>query len=150
MGASTAPAPLPLFREGSNYWEELARECRRSVDAINAAAANHGLPPDHLIEWSPGRQIRLIRHQCPSTEVALNISFERWGPTISATVTGHEEEDLRFYPEELEVPLARDLDEGVVAIFGEGRSLSARELASLLTQNFRRCFPGISLPCGGA
>jgi hypothetical protein len=146
--SSAAPAPLPLFHEGSDYWENLGRECRRLMDSINAAALNHGLPADYLVEWAPGSQIRLVRHRCPSTEVTLSISFERWGPTIHGTVTGHEEEDLRFYPEELEVPLARDPDdEGVIAVLGEGRSLSAREFACFLAQNFRRCFPGMALPC---
>jgi len=146
--SSAAPAPLPLFHEGSDYWENLGRECRRLMDAINAAAMNYGLPADYLVEWAPGTQIHLVRHRCPSTEVSLSISFERWGPTIHGTITGHEEEDLRFYPEELEVPLARDPDdEGVVAVLGEGRSLSAREFACFLAQNFRRCFPGMALPC---
>jgi hypothetical protein len=146
MSAATATALAPLFQEGSTYWEELVRECRRNMDAINSAVMAHGLPPDHLVEWAPGRQIRLVRRRCPSTEVALDISFERWGPTITGTVTGYQEEDMRFYPEEIEVPLARDGDEGIVGIFGEGRSVSARELATMVTQIFRRCFPGISLP----
>jgi hypothetical protein len=149
MSAATSPAPLPLFREGLSFWEELARECRRHTDTINAAALDHGLPEDHLVEWAPGRDISLIRQHIPSTEVKLSLSFERWGPMIHGTIKGHQEEELRFYPEELEVPLGVD-DEGVVAIFGEGRSLSPRELACYLAQNFRRCFPGISLPLPSA
>lgn len=148
MSSATAPAPLPLYQEGLHYWDEFTSECRRLIQAINSAALDRGLAPDQLIEWSPGSQVRLVRHKCPSTEVTLNISFERWGPAINASITGHEEEDLRFYPEELEVPLARDPDDdGVVAVLGEGRSLTAREFACLIAQNFRRCFPGIALPC---
>jgi hypothetical protein len=146
MSAATATALAPLFQEGSNYWEELVRECKRNMEAINSAAVAHGLPTDHLLEWGAGRQIRLIRRRCPSTEVTLDISFERWGPNITGTVTGYQEEDMRFYPQEIEVPLVRDADEGIVGILNEGRSLSAHELACMLTQNFRRCFPGISLP----
>jgi hypothetical protein len=147
MSASaTSPAMLPLFQEGVSFWEELARECKRHADAINTAALNHGLPDDHLVELAPGRDIGLIRHHFPSTEIKLSLSFERWGPMITGTIKGQQEDDLRFYPEELEVPLAKDLDEGVVAIFDEGRSLSPREFACYLAQNFRRCFPGISLP----
>ncbi|HEY3940386.1 MAG TPA: hypothetical protein VGL97_23365 [Bryobacteraceae bacterium] len=146
MSAATSPATVPLFREGLSFWEELARECKRHADAINTAALDHGLADDHLVECAPGRDIGLIRQHLPSTEIKLSLSFEHWGPMINGTIKGHQEEDLRFYPEELEVPLAVDPDEGVVAILGEGKSLSPRELACYLAQNFRRCFPGISLP----
>jgi hypothetical protein len=146
MSAAASPAPLPLFREGLSFWEELARECKRHADAINTAALDHGLPDDYLVELAPGRDIGLIRQHIPSTEIKLSLSFERWGPMIHGTIKGQQEEELRFYPEELEVPLGTDVDEGVVAIFGEGRSLSPREFACYLAQNFRRCFPGISLP----
>jgi hypothetical protein len=145
MSAAT-PALLPLFQEGESFWEELVRECKRHTEAINAAASEHGLPPACVVEWSSSREIGLIREQLPSTEIKLGLCFETWGPKISATIRGQQAEELRFYPEELEVQLGRDPDQGVVAIFDEGRSLSPRQLASYLAQNFRRCFPGISLP----
>ncbi len=146
MSAAVAPAPLPLLHEGLAYWEELVTECKRQMNAINAAAMDHGLSAADLIEWIPGRNLGMIRKQTPSTEITLNLSFKRWGPVISGEIRGHQEEDHRFYPEELEVPLGVDED-GPVAIFDEGRSLSPHEFAVYLAQRFRRCFPDISLPC---
>jgi len=146
MSAATSPAPVPLLQEGLAYWEELVNECKRQMNAINAAAMDHGLVAEHLIEWIPGRPLDMIRRQTPSTEIKLNLSFERWGPVISGAIKGHQQEDLRFYPEELEVPLGRD-EECTVAIFDEGRSLSPREFAGYIAQRFRRCFPDLSLPC---
>jgi hypothetical protein len=146
MSAAT-PAPLPMYQEGLAYWEELTQHCRRHVEAINAAVSECGVRGDCLVQWIPGRAIRMNRQQFPSTEIQINIDFERWGPCIRGTIHGHQEEDLRFYPEEFEFLLSRDLDEGVVAICEEGRSMSPREFAKYLAQNFRRCYPGVSLPC---
>jgi hypothetical protein len=72
--------------------------------------------------------------------------FYPWGPMISGTVTGDQADDLKFAPEEFDLVIAKDLDETVVAVINEGRSLRPREVALFLTQNFRRCFPCISLP----
>jgi hypothetical protein len=144
--AATSPAPLPLLQEGLAYWEELVNECERQVNAINAAATEHGLLSEHLIEWIPGRDLGMIRRETPSTEIQLDLLFENWGPVISGAIKGRQQEDVGFYPEELEVPLGQDED-GMVAILGEGKSLSPREFAGYLAQRFRRCFPEISLPC---
>jgi hypothetical protein len=144
--AATSPAPVPMLQEGLAYWEELVTECKRQMNAINAAAMNHGLSSEDLIEWIPGRHLGMIRRETPSTEIKLNLSFENWGPVISGAIKGRQQEDLRFYPEELEVPLGQD-DDGMVAIFEEGKSLSPREFAVYLGQRFRRCFPEIALPC---
>jgi hypothetical protein len=146
MSAATSPAPVPLLEEGLVYWEEFASECRRNMEAINAVALDHGLAVEQLIEWIPGRHIGMLRQQNPSTEIKVSVSFERWGPVVSGTIKGQQQDDLCFYPEELEVPLGRDED-GMVAILGEGRSLSPREFACYLAQRFRRCFPDFSLPC---
>jgi hypothetical protein len=135
-----------MLEEGLAYWEELVNECKRQMNAINAAAINHGLLSEQLIEWIPGHHLGMIRRQTPSTEIKLNLLFESWGPVISGAIQGRQQEDLRFYPEELEVPLGHDED-GTVAIFGEGRSLSPREFAGYLGQCFRRCFPEFALPC---
>jgi hypothetical protein len=100
------------------------------------------------VEWAATRgAIHVVRKWYPSTEIEINLNFERWGPVIKTLVTGHQHEDLRFYPEEQEILLARDLDGKVVAVLGEGRSYSPRELACYLAQNLRRCFPDIALPC---
>ena len=64
---------------------------------------------------------------------------------ISVSVTGDEAEDLEFFPQEFELPIATDLDGSIVAIFEEGRSFSPRELATYLAQSLRRCFPGLRL-----
>jgi len=146
MGAAVSPAPLPLFHEGMAYWEQLNKECKLHLNAINTVAIDCGLPADHLIEWAPGRNIGMIRQRYPSTEVTVELSFEHWGPTVTVAIRDRQDEELRFYPEELEVPLGKDED-GMVAILGEGKSLSPSEFACYLAQNFRRCFPGISLPC---
>ena len=145
--AVTYRAPLPLYQEGLAFWEELASECGRHTQAINTVAKDHGLEAAHLVEWKPGRQqIGIVRRWYPSTEITVSISFERWGPLVKVSVTGHQHEDLRFYPEEQEVPLARDLDGRTVAMIGEGRSYSPGELACYVAQRLRRCFPEMALP----
>ena len=73
--------------------------------------------------------------------------FEHWGPKIAGSVRGYQEEDLRFYPEEFEFTLASDEDDRMVAVTSEGRSLTPHEFAKYVAQNFRRSYPGISLPC---
>ncbi len=90
--------------------------------------------------------IAMVRDTYPSTEVHLRLTFEHWGPSISGLVRGYQDEDLRFYPEEFEYAVGSDEDDRIVAITGEGRSLSAHELAKYVAQNFRRCYPGLCLP----
>ncbi|HSU60350.1 MAG TPA: hypothetical protein VLI55_13625 [Bryobacteraceae bacterium] len=146
MSAVAISAPIPLFQEANTYWQELMQECQRQMDAINAILARQGVPADDRITWTSGQSLRMSRSQLPSTRVEFNMQFYPWGPMISGTVTGDQAEDLKFAPEEFDFVIAKDLDGAVVAIIGEGRSLCPREVALFLTQNFRRCFPCISLP----
>jgi hypothetical protein len=141
-------APLPLYEEGLAFWEELERESQQHVKNINGVATAHGLEDFHLVEWKSGRGIiGIVRKWYPSTDITISLAFERWGPVIKVLVTGYQHEDLRFYPEEQEVPVARDLDGRTVAVLGEGRSYSPREFACYLAQHLRRCFPDMALPC---
>ena len=89
--------------------------------------------------------LRMSKSGHPSTTVKLIIGYYPWGPMLSLAITGHQTEDWEFFPEECEMPIAMDVDGSVVAIYEEGRSFSPRELATYLTQAFRRCFPGVCL-----
>ncbi len=89
----------------------------------------------------------MVRESYPSTEIDLHLNFEQWGPAIRGSVRGYQEEDLRFYPEEFEFSIGCDEDHRPGAITSEGRSLSPHEFAKYVSQQFRRCFPGVSLPC---
>jgi len=148
MSAAATPATTQLFREGTQYWQELTDECRRQTDSINACLRQHRLATDDLVKLDPGSEIVMAASGYPSTRVRASIDFRSWGPVISGTITGNQDDGLNFAPEGFEIPIARDLDGAIVAVLGEGRSFSPRELAMYLTQSFRRCFPGISLPCG--
>lgn len=140
--------PLPLYQEGLAFWQELERESEEHAKAINNLALSHGLDSSHLVEWKSGRGIiGMSRKWYPSTDISISLSFEHWGPVVKVLVTGYQHEDLRFYPEELEVLLARDLDGKTVAVLGEGRSYSPREFSRYLAQHLRRCFPDMALPC---
>jgi hypothetical protein len=145
--ALTYRAPLPLYAEGLAFWEELMRETQQHAQTINNAATEHGLDAGYWVDWKSGRNlISIVRQMYPSTEITVGLSFERWGPVIKVSVTGYQHEDLRFYPEEQEVPIARDLDGRTVAVLGEGRSYSPAEFASYLVQHLRRSFPDMALP----
>ena len=145
--SAASPAVLPLHKEGIAFYEEVTKECRELMEAINSAALNSGHRPDELVEWSAGRSIGMVRKEYPSTEIRANLSFEHWGPAIKVSIRGHQEEELPFYPEESEIPLGVDLDDNMVAIFGEGKSFTPHELACYLAQSLRRCFPDVVLPC---
>jgi hypothetical protein len=147
MSAASKPAVTPLFREGNEYWEDLVRELRQQMQRINDAVIQHGCADDELVRWIPGSGIHMLRSRHPSTGIQAELQFRSWGPVISGSITGYQDQDYRFFPEEFEVLIAKDLDGAVVAIFDEGRSFSPRELAAYLAQQFRRCFPQISLPC---
>jgi hypothetical protein len=148
MSAVTVQAPLPLYQEALAYWDELTLQCRRHVKAINAVIVENQLPESEGITWQPGSlSVAMVRGSYPSTEIKLNLLFEHWGPKICGSVRGHQEEDLRFYPEEFEFAVACDEDDRAVAVTAEGRSLTPHEFAKYVAQNFRRCYPGISLPC---
>jgi hypothetical protein len=146
--SAAALQPIPNYQDGLAYWDNLTLQCRRHVKAINAVLKDAEVPEDHLVSWKPGPlTVIMSRAQYPSTEVKLMLSFEHWGPKITAFVRGYQEEELRFYPEEFEFPIVKDTDDSAVSITPEGRSLSPHELAKYLAQNFRRCYSGVSLPC---
>ena len=147
MSAAPILAPAPLSEQGKAYWEDLIRECERATHAINGVAAQHGVKADDLIECHSSPDLHIFKPRCPSTDVRLRINYCSWGPMIDGFITGHEDDDREFCPEEFTVPIAKDLDGSVVAIYEEGRSFSPRELATYVMQSFRRCFPGLSLPC---
>jgi hypothetical protein len=123
-------------------------ETQEHAQSINRAATEHGLDAAYWVEWKSGRNMfGIVRKMYPSTEIIVSLSFERWGPLIKVLVTGYQHEDMRYYPEEHEVLIARDLDGRTVAVLGEGRSYSPSEFASYLVQHLRRCFPAMALPC---
>lgn len=133
--------PAPMFQEGVAFWENLLDECRSRVQAINSVTGN-------TIRFELDRSGLCIRQDSePSTVIRAGIRFEVWGPIFGARITGQESPLRRFPTSELETPLARDLDGSVVAIFDEGRSFSPSDLSRYLMQSFRRCFPGVALPC---
>jgi hypothetical protein len=148
MSAVSVQAPLPHYEEALAYWDELTLQCRRHVKAINAVILENQLPEDDGIKWRPGPfSVAMVRGSYPSTDIKLNLMFEHWGPKISGSVRGHQEEDLRFYPDEFEYTVASDQEDQMVVITSEGRGLTPHEFAKYLAQNFRRCYPSISLPC---
>lgn len=144
--SAAASASTPLFLEGSEYWKQLMDECKRQTDLINSVASEKGLSSDHYIKCTVGPELCMCKSADPSTTVKLIIGFYPWGPMLSLAITGHQCDDEDFLPEECELPVAKDTDGSTIAIFDEGLSFSARELAAYLTQAFRRCFPGLALP----
>lgn len=146
MSAATV-APAPFFREGNEYWQELVAQCKQRVESINGAASHHGYGADELVHWFSEGPIQMMKSGHPSTRIKASISFESWGAMISGAITGEQDPNLKFSAEEFEIPIACDLDGEIVGIFEEGRSFSPHDLACYLTQNFRRCYPGVSLPC---
>lgn len=147
MSAAATARAAPLLEEGTRYWEELIRELKQQMQRINLAVTQHGCSDEDLVSWLPGAGIHMLRARRPSTGIKAELQFRSWGPVISGSITGYQDEDYRFFPEEFEILIATDLDGSVVAILDEGRSFSAQELAAYLVQHFRRCFPEISLPC---
>lgn len=145
MSAATISAPIPLFQEANQYWQELINECKHYTDTINAVLAERGVSEEDRVIWTTASQMQISRSQLPSTKVQFNMQFYPWGPMISGTVTGDQADDLKFAPEEFDLVIAKDLDDTVVAIIDEGRSLCPREVALFLVQHLRRCFPCISL-----
>jgi hypothetical protein len=142
-----ARSASPSREEWVGYWEQFNEECRKQIASINATLTGHGKSPADCVQCHCGPELRLSRLRYPSTEIKAVLAFEQWGSSISVRITGHQTPELGFYPEEAEFPLARDLNGSIIAIYDEGRSLEARELASYLTQHFRRCYPRITLPC---
>ncbi len=148
MSTAVAPAlAAPLREEGLRFWERLIEECKKQTDAINRVLLDHGRSTSDLIECRASERLQLVRSRFPSTIGKVSISFERWGPVLSVSITGQQRPGFEFRPEEFEMPLATDGDGSVIAVYDEGRSLSPREVACILMQRFRRCFPRIPLPC---
>jgi|GEM_PF-2286884 len=147
MSAVAVQVTVPHYAEALTYWDELTMQCRRHVEAINAVIETNNLPEPYGVTWRTGRfNVSMGRDFYPSTEISLYLTFEPWGPKISASVRGYQEEDVRFYPEEFDFAVGSDEYGHPIGISGEGRSLSPHELAKYVAQNFRRCYPGISLP----
>ena len=149
MSAATAAvqSTVPLYHEGTRFWQELIEECKRHVQAINTAAVSRGVSLESLIRLQPGSDIQMSKSGYPSTDVKSCLAFFRWGPVIQSTIAGARDAEHRLLTCEFEMPIARDLDGQTVAIFDEGRSFSASEVACYLTQAFRGCFRNIPLPC---
>jgi len=148
MCAASASAPAPLYDEGRQYWSDLLDECHNYVECVNATLSQHGVNEDGFLRIAPDQEsVEIFRTGYPSTYVKLTLDFRSWGPVISATITGRQREGKVFLPEELELPIAIDLDSRTVAIYDEGRCFSPHEVASYFTQCFHRCYPLISLPC---
>jgi hypothetical protein len=145
MSTATGMAPLPLFQEGNEFWKHLTDECRSHAELINLVAAENGLSVEHCVNCTSGSEFRILKATYPSTLIRLRIGFYSWAPMISVAVSGDEAEHLQFFPSEFEMPISKDLDGSVIAIFDEGRSFSPKELATYLTQTLRRCFPGLCL-----
>ncbi len=148
MSAAAVPTTVPLYHEGTRFWQEVIEEVRRHVQAINSAAVSKGRPVDDLVELIAGSDIYIRKTGYPSTEIRAALSFFSWGPVIQCTISGMRDGQHKFLTNEFEMPIAGDLDGKTVAIFDEGRSFCPREVACYLTQSFRRCFPSVTLPCG--
>ncbi|MBV9266223.1 MAG: hypothetical protein JO061_08655 [Acidobacteriaceae bacterium] len=148
MSAAAAQATVPLYQEGTRFWQELTDECRAHVEAINLVATSKGISPENLVQLLSGLDLFMRKPGYPSTEVKAALGLFSWGPVIQCHISGARDCDHRFLTHEFEMPIARDLDGKVVAIFDEGLSFSPREVACYLTQSFRRCFPSVTLPCG--
>ncbi len=148
MAAATSSAPVPLFEEGKQYWQDLVSECKRYVECINATLLKNGSDPDGLLQCDPATEsLQITKAGYRSTRVKLTLEFRSWGPVIGATVYRPQKDGKGSPRQEFELPIARDLDGQIVAIYDEGRSFSPHEVASYLKQCFHNCYPGITLPC---
>ena len=147
MSAAAMQQTVPLFEEGRRFWDDLAADCRRLTDAMNRAVLSGGGPADQLIRCDIQDDIHLFKEGLPSTHVNVHLNFRSWGPILCTVIGGEQKSGRKFTSSELEIPIARDLDGSVIAIYDEGRSFSTQDLTRFLLQNFRRCFPAISLPC---
>jgi hypothetical protein len=148
MSAATIQATVPHYREALAFWEEFTHHCHGHVQSINALLANRRIPKSEGLQWhTEPYSCSLIRDAIPSTEVRLTLAFDPWGPKITGAVTGVQEEELHFYPEHFEFAIGSDEDRRIIAITPEGGSLTPHAFAKYVAQHFRRCYPGITLPC---
>lgn len=135
----------PLALEGVAFWDTLVAECDRQIGATNRVISAYGLPPDQLLEFTHQREVQIRKPAPPSASTQLSIDFFSWGPVIRGKTNGREK-DSEFSLGQWDMPIAKDLDGTVVAIFDEGRSFSPKDLARYLIQGFRRYYPAVSLP----
>jgi hypothetical protein len=148
MSTSAIQATVPRYREACAFWDEFTSQCEDQIKAINAVVEKNKLPESAGVRLQPGPwSVAVVRDAVPSTEIRLNVAFEQWGPKISGSVRGEQEKDVHFYPEEFEFAIGSDLDDSVVAITPEGGSLTPHKFAKYVAQHFRRCYPGLTLPC---
>lgn len=137
----------PLSHEGFTFWRDLIEKCERYTAAMNAAISERGLAPDQRLECHHDRELQISKIAPPAIKIRLDLDFFSWGPIVRGKITGQEGKDREFCLEEWEIPIAQDLDGSVIAIFDQGRSFSAQDLACYVLQAFRPCYPDLSLAC---
>jgi hypothetical protein len=148
MCTAVASAPVPLYNEGTKFWQDLAKECQRYVDCINATLSQNGIDADGLLKCAAGPDsLHVIKARLPATIVSLILNFFSWGPVIGITICRQQADGHPFLPQEFEMPIAMDFDDQVVAIYDEGRSFSPHQVASYFAQVFHNCYPSVSFPC---
>lgn len=144
MCAAVATAPIPLYNEGKQYWQNLVDECKRYVECVNATLVRNGIDHQSLLQCTVAEDnLQIGRSHHPSNRVKVSLHFRSWGPIIDVTVCDQQSP----LPDEFELPIAVDLDGQVVAIYDEGRSFSPHEVASYLKQSFQCSYPDIAFPC---
>lgn len=148
MSAASISALIPRYHEGRQYWSELAGQCERHVDCVNATLLRNQVEPTGLLEYAAmPDSLRVSRPRHPEFRVDLTLRMEDWGPVINARFCHEDGAGKLCLPHEFELPIAIDGDKQVVAIYDEGRSFSPREVTSYIIQYFRSCYPNISFPC---
>ena len=148
MASTSASAPIPLYKEGTEFWQDLTGECKRYVDCANETLARNGVNPEGLLRCTAAPEsLQIIKTAPPSLKVELILNLFSWGPVIGVTIARQQNDGKRCLPQEFELPLASDFDSRTVAIHHEGRGFSPHEVASFLTQYFHPCYPGIAFPC---
>jgi hypothetical protein len=144
--AATSVALEPIFQEGKIFWDQFVLECQKYMQTFNGTVALYGAGKEQLVNCASGPELQMAKHGHPSTQISAALKFCPWGPMICGTITGQQDEQRRFSPEEFEFQIAKDLDGETIAIYDEGKSFSAHDLASYLVQSFHRCYPGVALP----
>ncbi len=149
--SAVSQATVPFYQQALAYWSDLRLQCQKQVEAINSVVEENNLSQWEKVQWRPGSMsFAMLCTSLPSTVITLSLDFEHWGPKVTGCIRGEQEDSLHFYPEDFEFPITFDDDDSVVAVIHEGRSLTPLEFAKFVVQNFRRSYPGISLPCPDA
>jgi hypothetical protein len=108
MCAAFASAPVPLYEEGTQFWQDLAKECQRYVDCINATLIQNGIDADGLLRCAAGPEsLHVIKAKLPATIVSVLLNFFSWGPVIGVTICRQQADGHPFLPQEFELPIAR-------------------------------------------